>query len=48
MDDAFYATADEFIEDMRLIYNNAILYNGESSEVGAAATDTLILFEVCN
>jgi E1A/CREB-binding protein len=40
-----YQDIDSFSRDTRLVFNNAILYNGEDSEVGEMAAILLCLFD---
>lgn len=46
LENAIYSTMDAFARDVKLVFENAILYNGESSEVGALAQSMLDKFDV--
>jgi len=45
VENAIYSDMDSFARDARLVFQNAILYNGESSEVGELAQSMLNHFE---
>ncbi|GKY92630.1 hypothetical protein MPSEU_000233100 [Mayamaea pseudoterrestris] len=45
LDSAIYADLESFARDTKLVFENAILYNGEESEVGALARSLLTKFE---
>jgi len=45
LENAIYADMDSFERDVRLVFENAILYNGDDSEVGRLAQDMLSKFE---
>jgi hypothetical protein len=44
LEDSFYQDMEAFERDTRLVFDNAILYNGEDSEVGGMAKDMLLRF----
>lgn len=44
LENAIYSDMDSFARDVRLVFENAILYNGESSEVGGLAKNMLDKF----
>ena len=46
LENAIYSDMEGFARDTRLVFQNAILYNGESSEVGELAQSLLNYFEV--
>ena len=46
LENAIYSDMEGFARDTRLVFQNAILYNGESSEVGELAQSMLNLFEI--
>eukprot|EP00698_Gefionella_okellyi_P017374 TRINITY_DN5063_c0_g1_i1.p1 TRINITY_DN5063_c0_g1~~TRINITY_DN5063_c0_g1_i1.p1 ORF type:complete len:764 (-),score=127.57 TRINITY_DN5063_c0_g1_i1:1784-3859(-) len=43
--DSLYATAHQFAEDVRLCFQNCIIYNGAETEIGQMATTMSGLFE---
>ena len=45
LDDGYYETIDSFAREVRLVFSNAILYNGKDSEVGEMAITLSKLFE---
>ena len=45
LENAVYEDLDSFARDVRLVFENAILYNGETSEVGELAKTMLTKFE---
>ena len=45
LENAIYPDMDSFAHDMRLVFQNSILYNGESSEVGELAQSMMSRFE---
>jgi len=45
LENAIYSDMEGFARDARLVFQNAILYNGESSEVGELAQSMLNTFE---
>lgn len=45
LENAIYSEMEEFAKDTRLVFENAILYNGESSEVGELAQSLIVVFE---
>ena len=45
LDNAIYSDLEAFAADTRLVFENAILYNGESSEVGELAQTMLNKFD---
>ena len=45
LENAIYPEMDMFARDVRLVFENAILYNGESSEVGELAQAMLLKFD---
>ena len=45
LDSGVYKDMDDFEKDVRLVFDNAILYNGEKSDVGEMANDMLKSFE---
>jgi Bromodomain/TAZ zinc finger len=45
LENAIYSDMESFARDTRLVFENAILYNGESSEVGELAQSILTRFE---
>jgi Bromodomain len=45
LENAIYADMDTFERDVKLVFENAILYNGEESEVGQLAQSMLVKFE---
>lgn len=45
LDSGVYKDMDDFEKDVRLVFDNAILYNGETSDVGEMASDMLKSFE---
>ena len=45
LENAVYGDIDSFASDVRLVFQNAILYNGETSEVGELAKTMLTKFE---
>ena len=45
LDNAVYSDMETFARDTRLVFENAILYNGVSSEVGQLAQSLLTLFD---
>ena len=44
LEKAVYRDTDSFARDVRLVFENAILYNGETSEVGELANSFLTRF----
>lgn len=44
LDNAIYSDMSTFARDVKLVFENAILYNGENSEVGALAQTMLVKF----
>ena len=44
LDNAIYSDMESFAREVRLVFENAILYNGESSEVGGLAHSMLTRF----
>ena len=47
--DAFqYDGLDPFVDDVRIIFTNAIYYNGDNSEIGIEAKKLLEYFDVCD
>lgn len=46
LESAIYADMELFARDVRLVFENAILYNGESSEVGELAQTMIQKFDV--
>jgi hypothetical protein len=45
LDNAVYSDMGTFARDAKLVFENAILYNGETSEVGALAQSMLVKFD---
>ena len=45
LENAIYPDMDSFAHDMRLVFQNSIVYNGESSEVGELAQSMMSRFE---
>lgn len=45
LENAIYADMETFERDVKLVFENAILYNGEESEVGQLAQSMLVKFE---
>lgn len=45
LENAIYSDMEGFARDTRLVFENAILYNGESSEVGELAQAMMSMFE---
>jgi hypothetical protein len=45
LENAIYPDMDSFAHDVRLVFQNSILYNGESSEVGELAQSMMSRFE---
>jgi len=45
LESGVYMDMDEFKKEVRLVFDNAILYNGENSDVGEMASDMLKSFE---
>jgi Bromodomain/TAZ zinc finger len=45
LESAIYSDMESFARDMRLVFQNAILYNGESSEVGELAQSMILRFD---
>jgi hypothetical protein len=45
LDNAVYSDMSTFARESKLVFENAILYNGESSEVGALAQTMLVKFD---
>jgi Bromodomain/TAZ zinc finger len=45
LENAIYSDMESFARDMRLVFQNAILYNGESSEVGELAQSMMSRFD---
>jgi len=45
LENAIYPEMDMFARDVRLAFENAILYNGETSEVGELAQAMLLKFD---
>ena len=45
LDTGVYKDLNDFEKDVRLVFDNAILYNGEKSDVGEMASDMLKSFE---
>jgi hypothetical protein len=45
LDNAIYSEMGAFARDLKLVFENAILYNGETSEVGALAQSMLEKFD---
>ena len=45
LESGVYIDMDEFKKEVRLVFDNAILYNGENSDVGEMASDMLKSFE---
>jgi hypothetical protein len=45
LNSSFYQTLTSCFEDIRLVFNNAIYYNGKESYIGKLATDLLHEFE---
>jgi hypothetical protein len=46
LENAIYPSMDLFARDIRLVFENAILYNGEVSEVGELAQSLLDKFAI--
>jgi hypothetical protein len=44
LENAIYCDTDSFAHDVKLVFENAILYNGETSEVGELAKSFLVKF----
>jgi hypothetical protein len=45
LENAIYSDMDAFARDAKLVFENAILYNGETSEVGDLAQCMVTTFE---